>query len=57
MRMLSTTWCGCLCLDSMEEPVALFLIEVESFSIVQVLGLCTGIEPGCLHVDQFWNES
>lgn len=26
MRMLSTTWCGCLWLDSMEEPVALFLI-------------------------------
>lgn len=25
MRMLSTTWCGCLWLDSMEEPVALFL--------------------------------
>lgn len=26
MRMLSTTWCGCVWLDSMEEPVALFLI-------------------------------
>lgn len=24
MRMLSTTWCGCMWLDSMEEPVALF---------------------------------